>query len=238
MNKMIKLLFPDKCIICGNITLSDYPLCDSCIPVFLSLFTEPCPDCKKDRNACNCSNKSKIAFLFYYKSKAAKRIAHNIKYNANKTSARFAAELMVKSLKTKQTFDCVTYPPRQKKNINKYGYDQSKIIAENIADILNIPCVALLKRNHKTVDQKLLSARQRFENIKNVFSAVNKTFDYKRVLFIDDVITTGATVNECSKILKNTGIEQIKIACICKTPKARKIGAKQIFNKSFKIQTR
>jgi ComF family protein len=98
--------------------------------------------------------------------------------------------------------------------LKERGYNQSALIAQQLSNITRIPfSVHLLKRLRNTPSQTKLSREQRKENVKGAF-AVQGNVEGKRVLLIDDVITTGSTLNECAKVLKQNGAAWVTAAAI------------------------
>jgi len=184
-----------------------------------------CAACGREIGNCDCDGNA-LAFIFWYAPGDAHRIIYYIKNDADIRFARFFAELLVLRLKTmhKRDFNVVTYVPRRKRGIRVTGYDQARLIAEEVATILGIKCVAMLKR-HGSREQKLLSASERRRTMENRYSVLadniigNDNEPIERVLLIDDVCTTGATLNACSALLRRAGIKQVIPAVIAKTQK-------------------
>ena len=100
-----------------------------------------------------------------------------------------------------------------------HGGDQSKLIAAGVAEGLEIPLKPLLARREKRAsDQKLLDAVERRKNVKNTFFPAKEAADYRRVLLVDDVTTTGSTIDECADILREAGVKQVVKAVLARTP--------------------
>ena len=179
----------------------DLPVCRRCLSEFQKLFSARCPKCGETATMCECDSKSRA--LFFFNSMAVKKLLYTVKSNADRRMIRFLAELMIKvnEINTR-SFDAVTFVPRSKKNVRRYGYDQSKELAKAVSDIFGIPLISPLKRL-KGQPQKLLSGAKRFENIKNLYEikALPDPLP-KRVLLIDDICTTGATISACAEILR------------------------------------
>ena len=111
----------------------------------------------------------------------------------------------------------VTYVPRSRKNIRRYGYDQSRIMAEEISKIYNIPLLELLGRR-KGRDQKLLSIKDRFRTSKEKYEPRNIPEEkYKKILLLDDICTTGATIKACAEILRKNSANHVVPLVIAKT---------------------
>ena len=97
------------------------------------------------------------------------------------------------------------------------GYNQSDLITYWLSKWLKIPCNNnLLKRTKHTPTQRGLTAKARRQNLKNAF-AIKREITYRRVALIDDVITTGSTLNEIAKLLRKHGVQEIQVWGVAKT---------------------
>ena len=109
-------------------------------------------------------------------------------------------------------FDAVTYVPMTAQAKKRRGYNQAQLLAQNFCDILNLPPPeTLLKKVKETQRQEKLGKRERKENLIAAFAATCDLHG-KTVLLIDDIKTTGATLNECAKALKKKGAT--KVVCL------------------------
>jgi len=226
LEKGLNLISPCSCFLCGmNDCRDEIPVCGDCIGTFYRMLNTPCPSCGRAISGCDCSGET-LAFLFWYSPGEAHRIIGAVKNDADRRMIRFFAELLALRIKQlhKKPFEAVTYIPRRKKGIRAAGYDQAKLLAEETAKALRVPCVAMLRR-HGSEEQKLLSASERRKTMKNRYSVIRDNVvsesgePYARVLLIDDVCTTGATLDACSALLRQEGIKQVISAVIAKTPK-------------------
>jgi ComF family protein len=96
------------------------------------------------------------------------------------------------------------------------GYNQAELIADRLGGLSGIKVDAdILVRSRATVPQKNLNDAQRAENIKKAFTITRNIIKYKRVLLVDDIYTTGSTVDECAKALKAAGVERVYCASLC-----------------------
>ena len=106
----------------------------------------------------------------------------------------------------------------RRKDINRRGYNQTKLIAKELAKLSGKPCKAFLKKTRDAKEQKTLSAKERRENMKDIFAACNiKSLYGRSVLIIDDVCTTGSTVSEAAKVLKESGAVFVAASVFAKT---------------------
>lgn len=115
-------------------------------------------------------------------------------------------------------YDIIVPVPISKKRLKRRGYNQSYLIAKEIAKILNcrLEKNSLLKEKDN-IAQSTLNQKDREENVKCVYKVINKeNIENKKILLIDDIFTTGSTVNECSKVLKSAGAKKVDIFTIAK----------------------
>ncbi len=110
----------------------------------------------------------------------------------------------------------ITYPPGTKQRIRKYGFDQSKQLAKKISKYTGIPWMSCFKRIGHTM-QKTLSSMARRANAECSYSLHGYNPAGKKVLLLDDVITTGATVNACTRLLREAGAEKVFPISIART---------------------
>lgn len=112
-----------------------------------------------------------------------------------------------------ESLDLILYVPLHKKKLRIRGFDQAYLIAKEISKLLNIPLqVDFLFKKKETAPQAGLKKQTRIKNLKNAFAVKTpNTFKSKNVLLVDDVFTTGVTVNECSKILKQNGARRVEV---------------------------
>ena len=102
--------------------------------------------------------------------------------------------------------------------MKKRGYNQSELIARNIARSTGLELVAdALTKVKNNIAQSTLNREDRQNNVRDVYGIKNiEKIKNKRVVLIDDIYTTGSTVNECSRILKNAGANKVAVLVIAK----------------------
>ena len=102
--------------------------------------------------------------------------------------------------------------------MKKRGFNQCEIIARKLGEKLDLPVYSDIVKIKNTKEQKALSKEERFINIKGAFKVKNSNnIKNKKIILIDDVITTGATLLECEKVLKENGVKEIKILTVAKS---------------------
>lgn len=138
-------------------------------------------------------------------------LLHEFKYNHKKKIGRLLGKTMgnlVKNDPILSKAELIVPVPLHPARKRERRYNQSEILAEEVSKITGIETLNILKRTKNTKTQTELSPTERRKNVKNAFcvrKTYKKTISNKRVLLIDDVMTTGATLDECSKILLKEG---------------------------------
>ena len=113
-----------------------------------------------------------------------------------------------------EKMDYIAYVPSSKKKIRQRGYNHSKLLAEEISKYSNIELFDKLYKIKNTKSQHFLSLEERSINLKDSFS-VDGDLSGKSVLLIDDIHTSGATVEECYKELRKSNCKFVWIVCLC-----------------------
>ena len=117
-----------------------------------------------------------------------------------------------------QSYDTIIPVPISKKRMKERGYNQSLLIAKKLSREVKIPLqVNCLLKTKNIIEQSKLNKEQRKQNIQNVYELKNgEILNNKRILLIDDIYTTGSTVNECAKILQQARPEKIDVLVLAK----------------------
>ena len=117
-----------------------------------------------------------------------------------------------------KSYDIIIPVPIHNKRRKQRGYNQTELIAKELAkEILNLEYMNILTKNKNVKPQSLLNKEQRIENAKNVYGVIkNIDIENKKILIFDDIYTTGATANECAKVLRNKKPKKIGILTIAK----------------------
>lgn len=118
-------------------------------------------------------------------------------------------------------YDFITWAPVSHDRLRERGYDQARLLAQNVGKRLNMPVISTLRKRWGIRKQSYIqNAETRRANILDAYSAPHRDrVAGKRILIIDDVITTGATVSECAKTLLTAGASEVLCAALAKTPK-------------------
>lgn len=202
----LDLIYPNRCGVCGCFIPFDEYFCNTCS----KRFTPPPQNVKLPH----------IDFLTMATSydSFSKPFITEFKSKNNGYAINGAAFMIYKSLGGEIEFDIITFIPMSRKSIAKRGYNQSRLIANELSWLTDKPVGALLKKVRHTKEQKYLNAKERQENVKDAFVCnKEKAVNGKQVLLIDDVSTTGSTLSEAVKALKNAGAVSVRAAVFAKT---------------------
>ncbi len=217
LNKLFDLVFPVECIGCSK--YGDV-LCSDCEMSIEPLNKYICPVCLKNCTAGQphkeCPSYIDGLFVSCLENKLVKSIVYGLKYESLKILSETIAEVMIKkaenspllmSVFMKDNFVLLPVPLHRKKQWDR-GFNQTELISIELSKRLNCSVVSeSVKRTVNTKSQTRLSKEDRYLNTKNIFSVYNKEAIYgKDIIIIDDVITTGSTLNSLAKTIKQAGL--------------------------------
>ena len=151
-----------------------------------------------------------------------KELIHIYKYNMIKSLGCDLVSLMIDYIKSGNGIhphpNSIMYVPLHRRKLKERGFDQSYILAREIGDYLNIPLITdNLSKSRYTGPQVKLSGNERLRNVKGAF-IVQKPDEIRKmnILLIDDVFTTGTTVNECARVLKRAGTDRVDVLTLAR----------------------
>ena len=213
INDILNLVYPPVCGFCGNI-YENY-ICKKCIVKIKQYEIE---------NKKNYNNKKMYFDEFYSIFKYEGIIRDTlIKYKFQNKAYLYKtfSKIILNNKKIcgiLKKYDIIIPVPIHKKRKHQRGYNQTELIAREIANNTNLQLEnKVLFKQKNVISQSELSKIDRKENIKNAFMIQNiEKIKNKKVIIFDDIYTTGSTVNECSKILKLVGVKNIGILTIAK----------------------
>ncbi len=153
------------------------------------------------------------AICYFEKGKLLQSIAHALKYQ-EVTSLGYALGCRLGEIVRYRTVDLIIPVPLNKRKERERGYNQSDWIGKGIADVTGWALRAdIVRRRRYTVTQTHLNAQERLENIADAFEIVHpSSVTGRSVLIVDDIITTGATIQEVAAILRNAGASTVYVA--------------------------
>ncbi|MFM6976654.1 MAG: ComF family protein [Sphingobacteriaceae bacterium] len=220
-NDFTALLFPDLCGACGkNLFKGEVELCTSCIYHLPRTTFHQDPQNKVARQFWGRVPLVQAgAFLHFQKGTRVQQLMHQLKYNKRQNLGRRLGELYGLELAESDTFiipDLIIPVPLHPKKLRKRGYNQSKAIAEGLGKVLGVPASELyLKRSVYTDTQTKRSRFARYENMQLAFEISHADeLHNKHILLVDDVITTGSTLEACALNLQKNATLSISIAAL------------------------
>lgn len=201
-------LFPEKCALCGKILeREELDLCGKC--------RIDAPDCP--------ISKTKYPFLdewtalWYYEDDVRRSLLRYKFYGKRNLAASYARLLGMKLLtEDRAEFDILTWIPISQKRLKKRGFDQVQLLAEKLGSELGVTPVATLRKvRHNKQQSGITGLAQRKANVLGAYEAVDPAaVAGKRVLLLDDILTTGATAGECARVLLTAGAKEVKFAAV------------------------
>lgn len=213
INGLLNFILPNTCLGCENILDSgDSYLCPSCFSA-LEKYNETHPWQREKISEGIIDNSFSV--YWFREGTPIQQIFHALKYQKMKRVGIMLGEEIGKSLLRPDNpgFDLIIPVPLHKAKQRDRTYNQSEFIAEGISRQLNLPVIKYgVKRNRFTPSQTKLNKEKRKENVKGAFEVQNETkllLTGKNIILCDDVITTGATILECARALKNAGAAKV-----------------------------
>jgi len=221
----ISLLFPRICAACGNPLLkTEDIICLSCefhLPrtnFHLSLAN---PISQMFWGRVNIESAS--AFLYFNKGNNVQKLIHKLKYKGRKDVGTYLGRIYGQQLKSSLLFQSVQMiipVPLHTRKLKQRGYNQSEQFAIGLSETMQVPLDPIaLSRNIDTESQTKKSRFRRWQNVSEVFELRNpESLEIKHVLLVDDVITTGATLESCIRSLSTVSGIRISVATIAVAP--------------------
>lgn len=217
----ISLIYPRYCVGCnGSLVKGEELLCTHCLLELpkTDYHTNP-QNSFYQKMSGRIPVKFVMAQLKFVKESKVQNLLHNLKYKNHPEIAvslgrMYGQELLYRNYKNE--FDIIIPVPLHKVRKRKRGYNQSEEFGKGLSEVLQIPCSdEIVKRVLKTETQTKKTKLKRWNNVSEVFQVIKpQQIHNKRILLVDDVITTGATLEACAKVLLEANCEEVSIACI------------------------
>ncbi len=210
------VFFTNQCRYCGELLSKDEHLCKECSENLPVIKGEKCKYCGAEKSRCDCK-KHKLGFdgitaPFYYEN-GIKACIHNFKFNRKIYLASILTEDMANTVKEdfgEKHFDLICFVPFSPiQKLTRY-YNQSELLAEELSKSLKIPLERIMVKCFETKTQHTMSRRQRKGNVFGVYDIKNGAdVKGKTILLVDDVKTSGSTLDDCAVILKIRGAKEV-----------------------------
>lgn len=215
IDQLLSLLAPHGCLVCG---VEGSLLCAWCRPDALEPVPERCYHCRavsQDSAVCKkCMKLSPLRHVWItalYKG-TAKELVYGLKFARAKSAAGLIAELLNDSAPHLPADTVVTYVPTATSRVRQRGYDQTRLIARAFAELRNLQCSPLLTR-HGQSRQVGADRKHRINQAAGNYSVIDpKRVQKVQILLIDDILTTGATVESAARVLKKAGAKSVNAA--------------------------
>lgn len=227
---VLDILFPEKCIVCHRI-LSDPEsgrMCAICRRTVLPVTEPRCCRCSKsiddvEGELCvDCQNRRfyvEAGYALYPYDERMQKAVRYFKYDGEAVNGLYFADQMAEQYGEWVRKICpeVILPvPVHKKRMRFRGFNQAACLAGRIGERLGIPVdLHYLVRTENTKPQKGLDSKARFRNLQKGFAVRKGGGTYQNILLVDDIYTTGATLEACGKVLNEEGAEKINFLCLC-----------------------
>lgn len=233
LQRIFHILFPERCPICDRVLpKGDRRACRQCRR-HMEIITEPiCKRCgkpiaKADLEFCfDCGRKPfsyERGYAVWVYDKYMKKSIAGFKYSGRREYSNYYVEELIYHLGSRLARirpEAVVPVPLHKERLRFRGFNQAQILADGIGKKMGIPVYSdILLRVRNTKAQKGLNDRERYKNLKDAFQVQVKSkssvMKWKRVLLVDDIYTTGATIDACARALKKAGIKEVYFVCLC-----------------------
>jgi competence protein ComFC len=209
-NSIINFIYPAYCGACKKALAAsnETGVCNACLR---QIKRHPKPDCRAAE-----SSFSAVRSVCLYEG-ATQELIHLFKYKNKRSLAGLFAQYMIDFIKDEAIFakgiELVTFVPLHRQRRRERDFNQSETLGRLIAAKLDLPAAECLEKTRKTTNQNELSRQDRLNNLKDAFRVRRQAaelFRGRTILLVDDVMTTGATLDECSRTLLAAGAREVR----------------------------
>ena len=228
MSTIQEIICPPKCFICEKVLFIGEAVCSECakkLPYISDLCCMKCGKPIEDETKEYCADciRKKHYFerniaLFSYSSNLKKAV-YKFKYSNKRYYGRyFAKEMTDRYFDVLKSFelDAIIPVPLYRGKLRQRGYNQAELLANEIGRSIGVKVLSdCVVRIVNTIPMKQLNDKERQKNIKGSFKVVKNVVKLKKILLVDDIFTTGSTVDEISRVLTAAGVEYIYVITLC-----------------------
>ena len=224
---MLRLLYPPRCACCNRVVAHKERLCQACADKLPRIEGRLCGAC--GRSAELCGEKHRFEFArcvapFYY-LEPVRRGIHGLKFEGRRNAAAYFGLEMAGAVRQRLagiSFDLVACVPLSRERERERGYNQASLLASQTAAVLQLPFEPrAMSKLYDNKPQHSLSRAERRGNVLGVYEADERLVQDKCILLVDDIETTGSTLNECAKVLKLRGADVVYALVACITLRRR-----------------
>ncbi len=215
---VLDIVYPNVCFHCDQLGKGNVALCDACFDACARITEGFCDVCGEDfegkfsQNPV-CPNCSGLNFSFQYAKSALRNTAKNrelmlsYKYGKQRYLVKVLAKFCVEVLRDDSRFSALPDPvlvpvPLHWRRQFHRGFNQSELVSRELTGLTGIPTLKLLRRRRYTTTQTRLTRGERLKNLKGAFVVSRNLGEFRSIILVDDVFTTGSTSEECAKLLR------------------------------------
>lgn len=228
IEEIVSLVFPRRCPVCDEVLMAGKYICEDCRKKLCFIKEPVCKKCGKtlereQQEYCSDCVRKKHFFVqgkavFAYQ-KEMKKSMYRFKYSNKREYADFyaaeAAKLYSGWVKHREIEVIVPIPMYFWKK-RRRGYNQAEVFARRLGKQLHIPVTGkIVKRIRNTRPQKELNDVERKENLKKAFKIAPDIVKYRKILLVDDIYTTGSTMDAVAEVLLEAGVKEVYFICVC-----------------------
>lgn len=234
LDSLADFFFPPQCLLCRGfiLTYKHGHFCIDCLEKFSFSNGPMCLKCGilfKSQNGGNHLCGRCIAWKTSFDRARAlgtyegvlRKAIHSFKYDKESMLANPLGKLLSEygsRLLNKEEYNLIIPVPLHPQRLRQRGFNQSLMLAKKISEAWQVKvCAECLKRIKWTIPQTMLPVNERQRNVKGAFSCSDSAVRGKKVLLVDDVYTSGSTVNECANVLKKHGVLQVDVLILART---------------------
>ncbi len=225
----IRILYPRRCPICEEIVFPrgekicfscrsklpyiKEPRCKKCGKQLRIIEQEYCEDCKKRNRSFD------AGFALFEYNAVMRESVERFKFKNKREYVDFYAEEVERHLKKLVDMwkaEVLIPVPVHSRKRKIRGFNQAEVLAEAFGKKLGLKTdKKVLYRCKNTIPQKDLNEKERIKNLQDAFQMEKNVVQYNRVILVDDIFTSGSTIEACTKVLKNNGIGRVYALCLC-----------------------
>ncbi len=213
--RLLAVLLPKRCVFCDTVIAPVHICCAACAKQIAVIEPPLCPYCGQNKKQCGCEKHrlafDKVAAPFCYESAVRHGILRLKRYDDPDAISYFAERMQMVTRREygDEPIDGLVYVPMTPRALREREYNQGRLLAEALGKRLKLPVYTALAKVYDTPPQKELDLHARSGNVLGVFEVTDPAVRGKTLLLVDDVMTTGATLHECAKMLKIYGAKRV-----------------------------
>lgn len=214
IERLLELLYPTRCAFCHRLTAGrEERICLACL--------KSLPYVPKAAQSQRFSHLDACLSPLYYEGDVRASLLR-YKFGGVNAYADLYADFIAKCIDENQAFcDSITWVPLSRRRLRRRGYDQARLIAEELGKRLGVPCERLLvKIRDNPAQSGIRRPEQRRANVSGVYRASDaESIQGKRIILVDDIVTTGATLSECAAVFRRAGASTVTAVTVARSRK-------------------